>query len=237
MGVKGLFGNERYADFTMQCETRKWKVHKAIICPQSEEGATQCFTFMETTPDVVNAMPTYFYTHDYYDTKVEVLLNARVYGLAEQHLCEPLKDLACKKLASHLDAEWGNAQLVLAVETVYNTEPKGESRLRDCVLAVVRQHIDQLLRDPAMYPDFHATARETPSFLVDVLIGRYSLQTEADAKAPGVARIRCYQRNHHLCAKMNPVPLMLSKSATKQNVLLRCPTGLEGTFDQWKQYL
>ncbi|OQO01476.1 hypothetical protein B0A48_13031 [Cryoendolithus antarcticus] len=238
IGVKSLFGNERYSDYTMECEGRKWRIHKAIICPQSEvlakacdgdfrEGIAQCYIFNGVVADAVNAMLSYFYTHDYHDEESRVMLNVRVCYLAQQYLCTPLKDLACKKLSSCLSNGWAGEDLVLAIETVYGIDPDGESGVKTCLLEVVREHLDELLSDAEKYADFHATGRKTPSFLMDILVGRRHLvHSEADARASHVARVNC--RNHEFCMKLGPVPLVLSSVASRHNVLLRCPSGSTG---------
>ena len=40
--VLRLFVDERYSDLTVQCGDKTWKVHKAIVCPQSEFFAKAC---------------------------------------------------------------------------------------------------------------------------------------------------------------------------------------------------
>ncbi|KAK6442823.1 hypothetical protein LTR95_000929 [Oleoguttula sp. CCFEE 5521] len=94
-GVKSLFGNARYADFTVTCEGRKWKIHKAIVCTQNkwlakdfegqddvririlvrkffgaaidllQDAVKTSFNFEDCRPDVVNAMLSYMYNGDY----------------------------------------------------------------------------------------------------------------------------------------------------------------------------
>ena len=41
-GLQNLFNSSDYSDLTIRCEEREWKVHRAIICPQSKFFAVAC---------------------------------------------------------------------------------------------------------------------------------------------------------------------------------------------------
>ena len=41
-GIKKLLISEKYSDLTVSCGVRSWKVHKAVVCTQSEFFASAC---------------------------------------------------------------------------------------------------------------------------------------------------------------------------------------------------
>ncbi|KAK6420993.1 hypothetical protein LTR95_016860 [Oleoguttula sp. CCFEE 5521] len=42
MGLQHLYKNGKFSDYVITCGERKWEVHKAIICPQSEYFMSVC---------------------------------------------------------------------------------------------------------------------------------------------------------------------------------------------------
>lgn len=41
-GLNNVFNSSDYSDLTICCKEREWKVHRAIICPQSKFFAVAC---------------------------------------------------------------------------------------------------------------------------------------------------------------------------------------------------
>ncbi|KAK6508692.1 hypothetical protein TWF506_010771 [Arthrobotrys conoides] len=82
MEFEGFLESGKYSDFTIICGSKEWKVHRAIICPQSEYFATVCdSSFKEAKEAEINlaneipldieSMLKFLYTGDY--TVVETI--------------------------------------------------------------------------------------------------------------------------------------------------------------------
>lgn len=41
-GLQNVFNSEEFSDLTIRCEEQEWKVHRAVICPQSKFFAVAC---------------------------------------------------------------------------------------------------------------------------------------------------------------------------------------------------
>ncbi|KAJ9194940.1 hypothetical protein DTO027B5_5637 [Paecilomyces variotii] len=73
-----LLEDGSYSDFTIRCGDREWKVHKAIVCSQSDifdtaingkfrEAETGIITLHDDEPEIVDYLITYFYHHTFDD--------------------------------------------------------------------------------------------------------------------------------------------------------------------------
>ncbi|EPE08850.1 btb poz domain protein [Ophiostoma piceae UAMH 11346] len=74
--VQKLFSSQEYSDFTLTCEGRLYRLHKAIVCPQSDvfaamlrskfkEGLENSIHLPEEDAGVVHCMIRYLYCFDY----------------------------------------------------------------------------------------------------------------------------------------------------------------------------
>ncbi|KAF2112087.1 hypothetical protein BDV96DRAFT_168387 [Lophiotrema nucula] len=73
--LKDLLTSGEYSDFTITCENRSWKVHKAIICPRSgyferavkfgREAEDKGIDLVEDEAQIVEMMLEYLYSGDY----------------------------------------------------------------------------------------------------------------------------------------------------------------------------
>ncbi|GAD93082.1 BTB/POZ domain protein [Paecilomyces variotii No. 5] len=73
-----LLDDGSYSDFTIRCKDREWKVHKAIVCSQSDmldaavngrftEAETGVITLSDDEPEIVDYLIHYFYHHTFDD--------------------------------------------------------------------------------------------------------------------------------------------------------------------------
>ncbi|KAI5357128.1 Putative BTB/POZ domain-containing protein [Septoria linicola] len=160
--VGGLFGDTAYSDLTIECDGRKWAVHRAVICPQSDyfkkacdghfkEASKRHIALQEDSSDAVNAMVQFFYKGDYtealdqHEDATKLLLHIHVYLIADKYQVSTLQDLARSKfndrarsmpktLSSNLNDLWDMASIV--------------DELKHDGLVVILKHID------ASSPDF-----------------------------------------------------------------------------------
>jgi len=78
--------------------------------------------------------------------ETELVINARMYALADKFGIEDLKKLAREKFASVAVRDWNKRWFAYAVQIVYESTPKSDSGLRDVVVETINQHRD-LMKD------------------------------------------------------------------------------------------
>ena len=115
----------------------------------------------------------FMYSHDYSDiptadtdesTDDPLVINARVYALAEKYQIKGLKDVAKGKFITELEMDWTDKDFFTAIKIVYTTTPSFDRGLRDAVNAVVynnRNYLQYRL-------SFMELVREHGDFAVDV---------------------------------------------------------------------
>ena len=128
----------------------------------------------EDDPQVVEAMLHYLYHGTYGDAGnattdlPSILLDVKVFVIADKYFVEPLKAVACRKFGEHCKDEWKTADFAQAVQELYESGVEDKS-LKDVALAAVRIHAKDLLTKNGEFPDIHKAMRETPAFGADVL--------------------------------------------------------------------
>ncbi|KAL2005433.1 hypothetical protein VTN00DRAFT_2644 [Thermoascus crustaceus] len=76
--VSQLLESGQYSDFTIICGDREFRVHQAIVCPQSKiferactgqfvEASTKTMTLVQEDPAIISLMIDYLYSHSYKD--------------------------------------------------------------------------------------------------------------------------------------------------------------------------
>ncbi|GIZ45757.1 hypothetical protein CKM354_000891000 [Cercospora kikuchii] len=115
--VKDLFEDSRYADLTISCGERKWRVHKAVVCMRCEYLARNyedlkpkgnTIELVNEYPNTVAAMLRFLYTNDFddeihLDDELEgfqqLAMNIGVYVVADKYQLDDLADLAKDKFS------------------------------------------------------------------------------------------------------------------------------------------
>ncbi|MCJ1435434.1 hypothetical protein MMC27_004807 [Xylographa pallens] len=105
-GLAQIKASGAYHDFVIRCVHRSWRVHRLVICLQSdffrkvcdgnsEEARKGEITLAESDPGIVDRMIDYLYLSDYSDVaaspkdlsphKRRLVINALVYAIADQY--------------------------------------------------------------------------------------------------------------------------------------------------------
>lgn len=179
-GVKRLYWSGDYADLEIVRQERTWKVHKFCLCAQSEFFPRACSgNFMEgmeskihlddNDPEVVDAFIHYLYNFDYSDGFSAIVLDVRVYVIADKYFVAPLKDLAARKFEEGAKA-WRNTRAFAdAVAEVYQSTAAGKSNpLKKAIIKVVKKHAKELLDAAKGHGYFLEVLGETAEFGKDV---------------------------------------------------------------------
>ncbi|KMU74568.1 hypothetical protein CISG_04275 [Coccidioides immitis RMSCC 3703] len=140
--------NSQFADLTIRVADEEFKVHKVVVCGQSEffsrmfssdwkENVNNEVKLGEVDPSAVEAMIHFMYGIDYDSSgsgrgRVSpVFFNTQVYALAEEYEVQKLKQLAKEKFATSVRACWDMDDFPPVIVEVYNTTPSADRGLRD----------------------------------------------------------------------------------------------------------
>ena len=98
-----------------------------------------------------------------------IVLDARMFAIADKYFVKSLKTLIVEKFINHCRDQWNTPSFAQAVAEVYETAPE-DSSLKEVVVTAVQYHVDELLTNMHDYTDFHKALREVPGFGADVLV-------------------------------------------------------------------
>ncbi|KAF2482715.1 hypothetical protein BDY17DRAFT_165012 [Neohortaea acidophila] len=174
--LRQLSENEKYADLTVSCGTRTWKVHNAVVCPQSDFFAKACDgAFMEAKSNTVSlvdddseavaAMMHYFYHCDYHtpdhgsSSTGPLVLEVRIYALADKYFIKALRSLAYSKFKSRLRREWSTPALAGALREVYLTGKAQQAKFLRNIERVLVQHLE-LVYQNEQHHDLYLVLRD-----------------------------------------------------------------------------
>ena len=161
-GIASLWGSEKYSDLTVTTQHRSFKVHRAIVCPQSKVLAAMCDSgFKESStsilrlehddPATVERMLKFFYTDEYDHGDLHspvchnLMANTFVYSIADKYDIKGLKALAKAKFESPARMAWSDNDYPAVVAKVFDTTPDTDMSLRDIVGLACADHIDEIL--------------------------------------------------------------------------------------------
>ncbi|KAL9117305.1 MAG: hypothetical protein Q9187_006161 [Circinaria calcarea] len=149
----------KYHDLVIHCGDQEWKAHRVIVCSRSKffdkacdgtfkEGKTGEVNLVEDEPEMIDRMLDYLYRLDYSDlvpptlnmSEGRLIVNARMYALADKYEIWALKELAKQKSINALEEDWSGESFLTALEIVWTTTPYSDRGLRDCFLTAITTH-------------------------------------------------------------------------------------------------
>ncbi|MCJ1387913.1 hypothetical protein MMC18_000756 [Xylographa bjoerkii] len=176
----------KYHDLIIRCGGREWKSHRAIVCPRSKffekacdgnfrESMTGEIVLTEDDPDTVDRMVDYLYRLDYEDEpsiqyfespEGPLLINARVYAIADKYDISTLKTVAVQKTTKFLKMSWDEENFIAAFGLVWNATPIQDRSLRELYLPFILRYSHSLYKNEA----FLELLRVNGDLAVDVLV-------------------------------------------------------------------
>ncbi|KAL1963538.1 hypothetical protein VTN77DRAFT_8119 [Rasamsonia byssochlamydoides] len=161
--MRELLQSGDYSDLTIYCGADVYRIHRAIVCPQSKVLAAMCrggfkeaqtgeINMPDDDPEAVKMMVSYFYNQDYHMAKDNVcggktepnpILDARTYSIAHKYDVPPLEALAKKKFTNWAADKWDSEDFVRIVQELWLAEEYND--LYDVISDVMAEHIDMLL--------------------------------------------------------------------------------------------
>ncbi|KAH9825474.1 BTB/POZ domain-containing protein [Teratosphaeria destructans] len=184
-GVRSAYTSKKYTDVKVVCGKKEWDAHKLVLSAHSEcfrvqcdgqwkEGMENVIPLPDDDPQIVDAILAFLYKGSYGDDGNSqsdcepIILDARVFIIADKNLIESLKAAAATQFAVRAHKEWNTAGFADAIFEVYENGPAHDRALRDTIMEVVRQHVRELYGDAERYPDFHRVVDEVGDFAADV---------------------------------------------------------------------
>ncbi|TID23354.1 hypothetical protein E2P81_ATG02927 [Venturia nashicola] len=172
--VQLCFESGKYSDLTVQSGACEFKVHKVVVCEQSEwfTKATKNNTFLESQtgivnmnedePDAVAAMLEYLYKDDYtlsYPFSMtkdspeakghEMMFHLHVYALADKLRIPALKETSSNYFGLLVSSYWSDPAFPSVVQFTYSIAPPGQDGdgLRRIVVSTAGIHAKEFLVD------------------------------------------------------------------------------------------
>jgi hypothetical protein len=136
-----------------------------------QEAQQHLVSLPDDNPHLVLIMLHYFYHFDYDDENrgdtPAILLNLKIFMLADKYMVEPLKTLAKDKFTRRAQMDWDKDFFAQAITVVYDMENKRDAQgLKDVILQIVAEHASELLVE-GIGSSFREKVLATPSFLLD----------------------------------------------------------------------
>lgn len=141
-----------------------------------------------------------FYTFDYSDTAQKTSLSAcmfhvKMFVAAEKYSIEHLQLLAAKEFQKAAKRDWSTDAFAEAIVAVYTTTNDVQRRLRDALVAVVKEHFSDLYATPGKYKRFFDIYTEAPDFGKDIALALASQKQAEEGlktyKCP--YQIKCFE--------------------------------------------
>lgn len=186
-GANRLYSSGIYTDLVVTCNGHEWKVHKFCLCAHSDFFQSTCggefkeakeskVDLKDDDPQAVEGLIHYCYNFDYPDHingqagVSPLVLDIRVFAIADKYFVEPLKQLAIKKFETRVKTEWDTAAFADAAGEVYQSTAQGPNPLKSIVVSTVKEHSTGLLDESKQDSQFLKILSTTTAFGADVSI-------------------------------------------------------------------
>lgn len=141
------------------------------IVQEAEKGTLT----LEDDEDAISAMLHYFYHFDYVSDGslkkglLPVILDIRVFVIADKYMVYPLRDIAFGNIRTRLASEWDSEAFPTAIKEVYALDPVYEDFLKPEIMSMIASR-RELLAGREQYKAFHNLMRELNDFAADAAI-------------------------------------------------------------------
>ncbi|KAK4543500.1 hypothetical protein LTR36_005394 [Oleoguttula mirabilis] len=136
------------------------------------EAETGCIELHDDDPILIDKMLYFLYHLDYDDTHegmVTMLLNVRMFAIAEKYLIKDLEELAITKVAATAETQWETPAFATALSEAYTQMTDVRGQLRKALVDIVLDHATDLFdMDAEKHRHFREVAAKTPAFAATV---------------------------------------------------------------------
>ncbi|PYI05223.1 hypothetical protein BO78DRAFT_447876 [Aspergillus sclerotiicarbonarius CBS 121057] len=181
-GIKSYFFSGEFSDLTICTVDQEFKVHRVVVCGQSEffsrlykgnwvETAENVVRLTDDNPRAIEAMIQFMYGLDYDSSSGNrgstspLLFNVNLYQVADKYVVPQLKRRAKEKFDTVAKTCWQMGDFSTAIAEVYSYTTKANRDLRDPLVETSREHIDELRNKD----DFRTVLAEAVGFAADLV--------------------------------------------------------------------
>ncbi|KUL81280.1 hypothetical protein ZTR_10828, partial [Talaromyces verruculosus] len=164
--IKSYLLSAQFSDLTIRTIDQEFKVHRLVVCGQSEyfsrlykgkwtEANENDIALQDDDPCAIQAMIHFMYGFDYDSSGSEhsraspMLFNVKVYQIADKFVVPQLKQKAKEKFETIVQTCWKMDDFPVAIAEAYTCTPKTDRGLREPLVKISMDHMDELLKKDA----------------------------------------------------------------------------------------
>ncbi|KAJ5510616.1 hypothetical protein N7453_002719, partial [Penicillium expansum] len=180
--IQSFFISSQFSDLVVKTEEQEFKLHRLIVCGQSEyfarlyqgnwaETADNTIQLNDDDPRAIEAMIHFMYGIDYDSSGNELgrispmIFNIRLYQVADKYFVPRLKQRAKEKFGQIARTCWEMDDFPVAIAEAYQCTRKDDRDLRELLVQVSRDHIVELMKSER----FCSVLEETVGFAADLV--------------------------------------------------------------------
>ncbi|PYI33038.1 POZ domain-containing protein [Aspergillus indologenus CBS 114.80] len=180
--IKNYYSSSEFSDLTVHTLDQDFQVHRVVVCGQSEyfsrlfqgtwpEAKENEIHLKEDDPRAIEAMFQFMYGFEYDSSGSDqgrtspMLLNVKVYQVADKYQVPKLKDRAREKFKAIVETCWQMDDFPVAIEEAYKRTTKEDRSLRDILVRTSQEHIGELEASE----DFRLVLEGTAGFAADLV--------------------------------------------------------------------
>ncbi len=212
-GLHRLYSEGKHTDLTITCGERRWQVHKALLCAQSEyfykgcsgvlqEAQSNTISLHNDDPAMVNILIEHFYDKIPDDVATGNVLSRTdfyvgVHAIADKYCIDPLKKWAFGKIEECVAGEDDPVSALHLAQKVYSAEPSID--LRAEIIGKVRTHAKNFYSKEEtpealeMQTTFKSIMEQTPELAVDLAVDSIKRKVESDQATRSLWCEMCFE--------------------------------------------
>ncbi|KAJ5549655.1 BTB/POZ protein [Penicillium frequentans] len=181
--IQSFFQSAQFSDLVIKTEEQEFKVHRLIVCGQSEyfarlykanwtETTENMIHLKDDDPRAIEAMIHFMYGFDYdssgndFSRVSPMLFNIKVYQVADKYFVPQLKQRAKDKFGQIARTCWQMDDFPVAIAEAYQCTQKNDRDLRELLVKISQDHIAELTENEK----FCSILQETIGFAADLTL-------------------------------------------------------------------
>ncbi|KAJ5938796.1 BTB/POZ protein [Penicillium verhagenii] len=181
--IQSFFKSSQFTDLVIATEEQEFKVHRVVVCGQSEyfarlyngkwtETTDATIKLMDDDPRAIEAMIHFMYGFDYDSSGSELgrvspmIFNIKLYQMADKYFIPQLKKKAKYKFEQIAKTCWEMDDFPIAIAEAYQRTHKHDRDLRELLVKISQEHVVELAENEK----FCSALEETTGFAADLAL-------------------------------------------------------------------